>query len=191
MEPDDQSKTAFLTPMGKFQFKRMPFGLKGAPSTFQRMMDTLLAPCHQFAGAYIDDITVHSNSWMEHLDHLREVLQLLRETNLTAKPKKCSLAMFECEYLGHRVGGGKIRLDKAKVSAITDFKHPRTKKDVRSFLGLTGYYWRFLPPFAQLTASLSEMLTSRPILMCPDEDKQFIVQTDAGTGHRSSVEPTG
>ena len=204
VEPDDQSKTAFLTPMGKFQFKRMPFGLKGAPSTFQRMMDTLLAPCHQFAGAYIDDITVHSNSWMEHLDHLREVLQLLREANLTAKPKKCSLAMFECEYLGHRVGGGKIRLDKAKVSAITDFKHPRTKKDIRSFLGLAGYYRRFLPHFAQLTASLSdqtrkdkpdkvqwndqlqkdftqikEMLTSRPILMCPDEDKQFIVQTDA------------
>ena len=112
--------------------------------------------------------------------------------------------MFECEYLGHRVGGGKIRLDKAKVSAITDFKHPRTKKDVRSFLGLTGYYRRFLLHFAQLTASLSdqtrkdkpdkiqwndqlqkdftqikEMLTSRPILMCPDEDKQFIVQTDA------------
>ena len=110
--------------------------------------------------------------------------------------------MFECEYLGHRVGGGKIRLE-AKVSAITDFKHPRTNKDVRLFLGLTGYYRRFLPHFSQLTASLSDqtrkdkpdkvqwndqledftqvkgMLTSRPILMCPDEDKQFIVQTDA------------
>ena len=83
------------------------------------------------------------------------MLQLLREVNLTAKPKKCSLAMFECEYLGHLVGGGEIRFDKAKVSAITDFKHPRTKKDVRLFLGLTGYYQRFLPHFAQLTASLS------------------------------------
>ena len=90
VEPDDQSKTAFLTPMGKFQFKRMPFELKGAPSTFQRMMDTLLAPCHQFVGAYIDDITVHSNSWMEHLD---QVLQLLREANLTAKPKN---AVWPC-----------------------------------------------------------------------------------------------
>ena len=139
LKTEDQEKTAFTTPLGKFQFRQMPFGLKGAPSTFQRLMDTVLTPCHQFAGSYIDDIIIYSESWEEHLIHLKEVLQHLREAGLTAKPSKCSIAMFQCVYLGHKVGGGKISLDEAKVAAIQDYKTPRTKKDVRAFLGLTGY----------------------------------------------------
>ena len=71
LKTEDQEKTAFTTPLGKFQFRQMPFGLKGAPSTFQRPLDTVLAPCHQFAGSYIDDIIIYSESWEEHLIHLK------------------------------------------------------------------------------------------------------------------------
>ena len=204
LKTEDQEKTAFITPLGKFQFRQMPFGLKGAQSTFQRLMDTVLAPCHQFAGSYIDGIIIYSKSWEEHLIHLKEVLQHLREAGLTAKPSKCSIAMFQCVYLGHKVGGGKISLDEAKVAAIQDYKTPRTKKDVRAFLGLTGYYRRFIPGYAQLTAALSDLtkkdvpskiqwnedlehdfqqlkreMVNRPVLMCPDDSKLFILQTDA------------
>ena len=125
MHSEDKPKTAFLTPFGKFQFCRMPFGLKGAPSTFQRLMDKVLAPCHQFAAAYIDDIVIYSETWEEHLDHLRQVLQLLKEAGLTAKPSKCYLAMFKCGYLGHVVGGGEVQLDEAKIVA---FCHPSHKE---------------------------------------------------------------
>lgn len=78
IRPEDKIKTAFATAFGKFQFSWMPFGLKGARSTFQRLMDTILAPCHQFAAAYIDDIIIYSEAWEDHLDHLRQVLQCLR-----------------------------------------------------------------------------------------------------------------
>ena len=204
MRAEDKPKTAFLTPFGKFQFCRMPFGLKGAPSTFQRLMDKVLDHCRCFADAYIDDISIYSETWEEHLKHLCEVLQQLREANLTAKPSKCKLAMFKCGYLGLIVGGGEVQLEEAKVAAIRNFPIPRTKKDVRSFLGLAGYYRRFIPQFATLTANLTDLtrkeqpnkvewtpalasdfqtlktqLAQEPVLKCPDEDQQFIVQTDA------------
>lgn len=98
----DQHKTAFTTPFGLYQCRRMPFGLKGAPATFQRLMDTLLKDCTGFAGSYIDDLAIYSRTWEDHLDHLRQVLQRLQENGLTAKPKKCHFGMSECEYLGLR-----------------------------------------------------------------------------------------
>lgn len=134
MRPEDQPKTAFTTPFGKFQFRRMPFGLKGAPSTFQRLMDTVLAPCHEFAAAYIDDIVIYSETWEEHLDHLRQVLQLLREAGLTAKPEKCYLAMYRCSYLGHIVRGGEVHLEDAKVAAIKEFAIPKKRR-------MSGHSW--------------------------------------------------
>ena len=89
----DREKTAFVTPMGKYQFKRMPFGLKGAPTTFQRLMDILLGPCHQYASAYLDDIVVFSTSWEDHLVHLKDVLQRLDKVGLKARAKKCYFAI--------------------------------------------------------------------------------------------------
>ena len=135
----------------------MPFGLKGAPTTFQRLMDVVLAPCYQYANAYIDDIIVFSSSGEDHLTHLRDVFQRLDDAGLKAKAKKCQLAMEECLYLGHCVGRGKISLEQAKVAAIATFKRPRTKRDVRAFLGLTGYYRRFITGYATLTANLSDL----------------------------------
>ena len=204
VHPDDRSKTAFMAPMGKFEFKRMPFGLKGAPATFQRLMDTVLGECTGFAIAYLDDIIVFSATWMDHLKHLDEVFTRLNRAGLKAKPAKCLIAGRFCSYLGHRVGEGTISMEEAKIDALKNYARPVTKRDVRAFLGLAGYYRRFLPNFASLTARLSDLtkkdqpqrvkwtqelendfqemkklLYTDIVLHCPDYTREFVLQTDA------------
>ena len=122
---DAQHKTAFATPFGLYQFRRMPFGLQGAPATFQRMMDKLLDGWGHFANAYLDDLVVFSSPWPEHMQHH---IQRLQEAGLTVKPRKCQLGMTKCVYLGHIVGGGQVEVETAKVQAIREFGVPRTKK---------------------------------------------------------------
>ena len=126
----DQQKTAFATPFGLYQFRRIPFGLQGAPATFQRMMDAVLKGVNGFASAYLDDVIVFSCTWKEHLMHLDAVLTRLREVSLTAKPKKCQLGMKECSYLGHVVGEGRVQMESVKIEAIERMQQPKTKKDV-------------------------------------------------------------
>ena len=201
---DAQRKTAFTTPFGLFQFRRMPFGLQGAPATFQRMMDKLLDGIGDFAKAYIDDLVIFSTSWEEHLQHLRTVLQRLQEAGLTVKPTKCQFGMEECTYLGHVVGGGKVQMELSKIAAVQSFGVPRTKREVRSFLGLTGYYRKFIPQYASIASPLTDLirksepnrvewtpacaaafaklktiLCSAPVLRTPDFEKPFVLQTDA------------
>ena len=112
----------------------------GAPATFQRMVDSLLAGLGEFAIAYIDDIVIFSRQWVDHLRHLQAMLELLTEAGLRAKLKKCQFGMSECLYLAHVIGIGKVHPKNMKIRAIKDFKVPRTKKEVRSFLGLSVYY---------------------------------------------------
>ena len=201
---EDQPKTAFTTPFGLFEFKRMPFGLKGAPATFQRMMDMLLTGLGEYSSAYIDDIIVFSGTWEEHLQHITVILQRLKKAGLTAKPGKCQFGMAECSYLGYRVGNGHVKVERSKVEAVSAFPVPKTKKDVRSFLGLTGYYRKFMPQYATIATPLTdltrktgpncvkwtpecheafkklkELLCSAPVLCAPDFTKEFILQTDA------------
>ncbi len=97
-------KTAFSTQSGHWQYRTLPFGLHGAPATFQRLMDIVLRPHQQYAAAYLDDVVVHSERWEDHLDRLRRVLMELRRAGLAANPRKCHLALFEAKYLGFRVG---------------------------------------------------------------------------------------
>ncbi len=200
----DRAKTAFTTPMGLYQFRVMPFGLSGAPATFQRMMDTLLRGTENFAAAYLDDLVVYSATWEDHCRHVRQVLLRLREHGLTAKPSKCQFGMHQCVYLGHVVGGGQVRPEVGKLLAVENFPVPSTKKHVRSFLGLTGYYRRFIPDYATVAAPLTDLtrkagpnvvvwtdscghafgelkrrLCSTPILQSPDFSLPFLVQTDA------------
>lgn len=143
--PEAREKTAFVTPFGKYQFQRMPFGLTGAPAVFQRMMDNLFDNDRESVMVYIDDIAVHSDTWAQHLAHVETTLQRLQSAGLTLKPSKCRLAFQTCEYLGHQVGGGRIRPCLAKVAAIEAFLTPKRKKDVRSFLGLASYYRKYVP----------------------------------------------
>ena len=182
----------------------MPFGLQGAPATFQPMMDIILNDAGDYAAAYLDDIVIHSTNWDDHLRHVTDVLQSLQTAGLTVKPQKCQFAMSRCAYLGHVVGDGEVRPEDAKVKAVQDFQAPKTKKHVRAFLGLTGYYRRFIPNYADTASPLTDLtrkdapnkvvwtphcqdsfvhlkhaLSSSPILRSPDFNRQFILQTDA------------
>ena len=202
--PQACSRTAFTTPFGLYQFTVMPFGLQGAPATFQRMMDVLLKGIREYAEAYLDDLVVFSRTWEEHCSHLKSILNRLREAGLTAKPAKCQLGMQQCVYLGHIVGNGEVRPEQGNIDAVANFPRPATKKKVRSFLGLTGYYRKFIPnysttalPLTDLTKKdaptrvewtdacetafneLKQRLTNSPVLKSPDLSLSFIVQTDA------------
>ena len=201
---DARPKTAFITPYGLFQFRVMPFGLQGAPATFQRMMDVILDDVGEFAAAYLDDLVIHSTSWDDHVRHLREILRRLGQAGLTVKPKKCQIAMSQCTYLGHVVGNGKVRPEQSKVKALEDFPIPKTKKQVRAFLGLTGYYRKFIKNYAERATALTDLtrknapnnvlwttacnsafselkkaLCLSAVLRSPDFRRRFILQTDA------------
>ena len=204
LTPQAREKTAFSTPDGAFHYRVLPFGLHGAPATFQRLMDKVLRPHQDYAAAYLDDIVIHSTSWENHLQHLEAVLQALREAGLTANPAKCSLALEEANYLGYTVGRGNVKPQVKKVDAITTWPQPQTKRQVRTFLGLVGYYRQFIPNFASLAAPLHELtsksasnrvkwteqtqrafnalkkaLCSETVLHTPDFGKRFVLQTDA------------
>ena len=137
---EDKAKTAFSSPLGLMQFTTMPFGLSGAPATFQRMMDQVLRGTEEYAGVYLDDIVIYGTDWEEHLQNINEVFKRLGRAGLTVKMKKCKFGMHECSYLGHRIGSGGIRPVEVKLEAIKNMPIPMTKKDVRSFLGIVGYY---------------------------------------------------
>ena len=133
-------KTAFMTPLRLFQFRVMPFGLHGAPATFQRMMDRLIDGLRDFSGAYLDDLVIYSTSWQEHLDHLRAIMERLHGAGLTAKPSKFQFGISHCVYVGHVVGNGIVRPGPSKTELVQSFPIPQTKKQVRAFLGLTDYF---------------------------------------------------
>ncbi|XP_058858753.1 retrovirus-related Pol polyprotein from transposon 17.6 [Acipenser ruthenus] len=204
LSPKSREKTAFATPLGLFQYKVMPFGLHGAPATFQRLMDIILRPHAQYASAYIDDIVIFTDSWETHLEKVNAVLQSLREAALTANPEKCFVGLQEAQYLGFVVGGGKVKPQTSKVEAITNWPIPRDKKQVRAFLGLAGYYRRFVPEFSSIATPLTDLikksapvrvkwspeadkafkaikqiLCDSPVLKVPDFSQPFILQTDA------------
>ncbi|KAL3967106.1 alpha-2-macroglobulin-like protein [Sarotherodon galilaeus] len=204
LAPEAKELTAFKTPFGMYQFKVMPFGLQGAPATFQRLMDHVLRDVSAFSAAYLDDVVVYSQSWEEHVIHLQKVLRSIRMAGLTINPKKCSIAKREVEYLGFVVGSGKIKPQVGKIEAIQSFPVPTTKRKVRGFLGLVGWYRKFIPSFAerstvlndltkgsapnkvrwtedceQAFGDLKEAVCTHPVLHSPDFNKPFILQTDA------------
>eukprot|EP00731_Ephydatia_muelleri_P007213 Em0003g1461a len=132
VSPDDKHKTAFAAPSGLFQFTRMPFGLKGAPATFQRLVDRVLQGLEEFSGAYIDDIIVFSKLWTDHVRHLQAVLGRLQLAGLTVKISKCHFGVTACSYLGFVVGGGLVKPEPSKVQAVLNFPTPTDKTVLRS-----------------------------------------------------------
>ena len=111
----------------------MPFGLQGAPATFQRLMDRVLRGLDEFAADYLDDVVVFSSTWEEHLEHLQKVMQRLRDAGLTVKLKKYQFEMDHCVYLWHVVGSGEVAPEPTKLATVKTFPVPRTKKQVRVF----------------------------------------------------------
>uniref|UniRef100_A0A8C2BR64 Gypsy retrotransposon integrase-like protein 1 n=1 Tax=Cyprinus carpio TaxID=7962 RepID=A0A8C2BR64_CYPCA len=204
LSPLSKEKTAFTTPFGLHQFVTLPFGLFGAPATFQRLMDKILRPHAAYAAAYLDDIIIFSNDWQRHMQHLRAVLRSLRGAGLTANPKKCAIGRVEVRYLGFHLGHGQVRPQIDKTAAVATCPRPKTKKEVRQFLGLAGYYRRFIPNYSDLTSPLTDLtkkevpdtvqwtepcqqaftqvkaaLCGGPLLHSPDFSLPFLLQTDA------------
>eukprot|EP00731_Ephydatia_muelleri_P008911 Em0004g1249a len=201
--PEDREKTAFTTPYGLYQFCVMPFGLCNAPSTFQRLMELVLAGLHWSSClVYLDDIIIYSRTVKEHLTRLEEVLERLQAAGMKLKPKKCRLLRRKVNYLGYIVSSGGVQTDPLKVESILSWPSPTTQKELRQFLGLASYYRRFVKGFASIAAplnhllekgkpwewtkvcehafsSLKKMLTTSPILAYPDFEIEFTVDCDA------------
>ena len=133
-----QKYTAFITPEGLFHYRFLPFGVHGAPSTFQRLMDQMLHPHQKYALAYINDIIMHSPDWRTHVIRLEAILGALREAGLTANPALCRLGMEEANYLGHTMGRERVKPQEQKIHTIRTWPQPTTQKQVRTFLRLVG-----------------------------------------------------
>uniref|UniRef100_A0A8C7XN19 ribonuclease H n=1 Tax=Oryzias sinensis TaxID=183150 RepID=A0A8C7XN19_9TELE len=163
MHPEDQEKTAFTTPLGLYEFERMPFGLCNAPATFQRLMQQCLnGQIAQSLLLYLDDIIIYSPDFSSHLQHLDEVFGRLWQHGLKLRPDKCRLFQQEVKFLGHIVDRSGVRPDPEKVKAVQDWPIPSTIKGVRAFLGLAGYYRRFVAGFANIARPLNSLLVGIP-----------------------------
>ena len=203
VHPDSVKYTTFICDEGKFEFLRMPFGLKTAPAIFQRFVNKVLGKSRDvFAAAYLDDIIIYSNSWEDHLDHIKYVLTQLRNANLTVNLKKCSFAQTSMEYLGYVITSNGISINQEKLAPITDYPTPRTAKDVKRFVGLCGWYRQYIENFATVMEPLNRCLrkdikfcwsheqqiafdrikqciVNATALALPNFDKQFILRTDS------------
>ncbi len=155
MEQESSKLTTFSCPLGKFRFVRMPFGLKNAPAIFQAIVEKVLKPVESVCKNYIDDVVVFSSCWKDHIVDLGMVLNVLNEAGLKVKLKKCEFGRKHMEYLGHQIGSGRLGIPEARVEAMRAYAKPKTKKQLRAFLGSFGYYREFIPNFASHSTVLS------------------------------------
>ena len=198
---DLRAKTAFVTPFGKYEFLQVPFGLAQAPAFFQHLMNKVLDNC-SFAMMYLDDIIIFSNSEEEHLSHIEEIFRRLEAADLKMKRSKCDFFKKHIHYLGHLISADGVRPLKDKLDTIRDMPAPRSSKEVKQFLGLAGYYRKFVPhladlsrPLARLTCKdrvfewtqecekafniLMQNLCAQPILKYADTSRGYTLYTDA------------
>jgi transposase InsO family protein len=204
VHPDDVKYTAVITQAGLFEFVRMPFGLSNGPATYQRLMDQVLVDGIRagFTCVYLDDVLVYSETFEQHMVHVRQVMLWMYNAGLLLKAKKCSFFNAECEYLGHIVGNGQLRMVEDKIRKIIDFPKPKDCTEIMSFLGVTGYYRKFIRGYASIAhplnfastknatfvwspacntafETLKEMFNRDVPLQMPDYAKPFTIDTDA------------
>lgn len=199
----EQYKTAFHTHQGLYEFMVMPFGLTNAPATFQSIMNQIFAPMlRKSVLVFVDDILIYSQTMEHHVDQLHQVFQLLDKNQFLIKRSKCSFALRELEYLGHIIGPNGVSTDQSKVTAVCDWPTPSNLKSLRGFLGLTGYYRKFIrnygiiaQPLTQLLkkgvlfiwgplqqtsfATLKHAMSTPPVLALSDFNLPFVLETDA------------
>ena len=158
MGEDDKTKTAFCTKYGLFQFKVMLFGLCNVPRTFERLMETVLKGMQwERAVQYLDDIIIFSETFKEQMQRMEEILMRLNKANLMLKPSKCHFFKIQVEFLGHIISQRGVETDPKKIKNVKEWPIPRIVKDVRSFLGLTGYYRRFIKDYWSIAKPLHEL----------------------------------
>ena len=203
MRKQDIAKTSFVTPDGCYEFVKMPFGLMNSGATFTRMMRRLLEGVRNVEH-YIDDCLVHTESWEQHMETLKEFLGRVRRAKLTVRPSKCEMGFENMEFVGHEVKKGEIGLHADNIKKIREAPRPKTKTQVRSFLGLTGFYRGYIDKYAEIAEPLTDLtkkkspnvikwgetqekafsilkrlLVAEPILRLPDMTKPFLLRTDA------------
>lgn len=189
MHPSDIEKTTFCTHRCHYESAVMPFGLTNAPTTFQALMnDVLKSYIRHFVLVFSDDILVYSSSWAEHLQHVRVVLTVVQQHKLALKRSKCPFGEELVAYLSHVISGQGVVMDPSKVEAVASWPTPTTVKALRGFLGLTGYYRKFIKAYGEVAAPLTKLLQvlkaaliSWLVLQLPDFGKRFMVDSDVSS----------
>jgi hypothetical protein len=203
IKDEDIHKKTFRTRYGHYEFVVVPFGLNNAPTTFMCLMNNVLNMfLEKIVLVFIHDILIYSKDREEHEEHLKLVLQVLREHQLYAKFRKCEFFQKQVHYLGHVISEEGVAVDPDKINAIMDWPAPKDVSDIRSFMGLTGYYMRLIKGFSKIgfpiislhkkgvklfwTSECEErfqemkyLLTNAPVLKIADPNKDFLVCIDA------------
>ncbi|CAI7877024.1 unnamed protein product, partial [Closterium sp. NIES-54] len=196
-------KMAFRTRYGSYEYLVMPFGLCNAPATFQAEMNHILRPLlDECVMVYLDDILIYSKNMKEHVEHLRKVFEILRKNRFYVKLSKSDFALKKVQFLGHMVSAEGVHVDPRKIEAVKKWKVPKNMKELQQFLGFTNYYNRFVPQYAKIAAPLVDLLkkdtpfkwdtphqqameqlqtalTTAPVLILPDPEKDYVVEAEA------------
>ena len=202
VNPQDVHKTAFRTHNGHYEYLVMPFGLCNAPSTFQAIMNSIFRHhLRQFILVFFYDILIYSSTWDQHLVHVQQTFEILRQNHFYVKESKCAFGQQELEYLGHIITNHGVKVDDSKIAAMVAWSQPTNILDLRGFLGLTGYYRKFVQNYGVIAQPLTNLLkknqfqwndaaeaaflalkramTTTPILAMPNFNEAFTIDTDA------------